>query len=268
VNTDIDSGSKNQPRAGARRSATAIAASTLFVQPPVLYSIGEMKMLSINDRKNHTRQLLRRTWATAFLTNGKIAFVSDRDNHNEIYSMKKMTLIFIGVVLLLTATSAISLAQSASLAGSDQQTNPPQAGVRIFINDRLLSENAVRARPAPPAPPPVPIPYPNRKESDPTPFPVTGEIYISVVDLAAAINGHHELEPHLKIEGAKLYASRRPHIGKPKYEDWLAVNSDGLISSALRELKGEDGEQKLYVPLNDLVKALGGEVHQTEVSSK
>jgi hypothetical protein len=186
--------------------------------------------------------------------------------------MKKLVSISFGIVLGLTTASAVSLAQSVSPAGSHQHGHQPQAGVRIFINDRLLTENAMLARGTGTAEhirklggstgvaeSPISNPDPNRKEADPTPFPLTGEIYISVVDLAAALNGHKTLEPHLKIEGDKLYAH-----GKPKYEDWLAVNNDGLISSALRELKGADGEQQLYVPLNDLVKALGGKLKADE----
>lgn len=168
--------------------------------------------------------------------------------------MKKLVSTFISVVLGLTTASSMTLAQSASPAGSDQQTNPLNARVRIFINDHLLTENVIEITPA--APSPLPIPYPKRKESDPIPFPLTGEIYILVLDLTAVINGHNTVESPLKLEGDKLYA--RKHIAQARYEDFLTVNSDGLISSALREFKGEDGEQKTYLPLNDLVKALGG----------
>src|SRR2546427_6971940 len=124
VNTNIDSGSKNQPRAGARLPATAIARSTYLFNRSALYSKGEMKMFYNNDQKNHLRNLIGLVLATAILmsmfavtsysatgssssiaktnratrpltqsqtpalkANGKIAFVSWRDGNNEIYVM-------------------------------------------------------------------------------------------------------------------------------------------------------------------------------------
>ncbi len=98
--------------------------------------------------------------------------------------MKKLVSTFISVVLGLTTASSITLAQSATPAGPDQRTTPPQAGVRIFINDRLLTENALLARgigtvehirklggSTGVAESPISNPDPNRKAADPTPFP-------------------------------------------------------------------------------------------------
>jgi len=53
---------------------------------------------------------------------------------------------------------------------------------------------------------------------------------------------------------------RFPWLESKSEEGSVTVNNDGLISSALRELKNEAGEQKTYLPLNDLVKALGGKL--------
>src|SRR2546427_9114334 len=126
VNTNIDSGSKNQPRAGARLPATAIARSTYLFNRSALYSKGEMKMFYNNDQKNHLRNLIGLVLATAMLTsmfavtsysatrsrssgvgkanratnpltqpqmpalkaNGKIAFVSHPYGNSEIYLME------------------------------------------------------------------------------------------------------------------------------------------------------------------------------------
>jgi hypothetical protein len=62
------SGRETQQGAGARRSATAIARSTYLLTPPCALLKRGNEMFSINDQKNHARQLLSLLLATAILT--------------------------------------------------------------------------------------------------------------------------------------------------------------------------------------------------------
>ena len=102
-----------------------------------------------------------------------------------------------------------------------------------------------------------------RRETDPAPFPVRGkvEIYIEIAQLAIAINGIPALNSGLEIESHNLRATLKNYVPKKRDEDvTFKIKREGLISSRVQTLNFEDGESRLYVPLEDVVKAFGGRI--------
>lgn len=112
---------------------------------------------------------------------------------------------------------------------------PPLSGMNpgIFIN--------------PAAPSPLPIPYP---------FVL---IYLPIDKLALAVSGTPALNFGLELEGHNLRATLKNYTPMKKEAGLtFKIRRDGLISSRVQTFIGEDGQQRIYVPLEDVAKAFGG----------
>jgi hypothetical protein len=109
-----------------------------------------------------------------------------------------------------------------------------------------------------------------KTETDPIPFPVRGkvEIYIEVIELAKAINGNTALNNGLELEGHNLRTNLKNYTpGKKREGVTFKIKREGLISSRVVRLP-DDGEPRLYVPLEDVVKAFGGKLEFDQATGK